>query len=48
MDETPRVTATPELLNQKHRVERRDGETDAEYQSRVELFELLLKNARGE
>ena len=42
----PRVVAASGMLDRKLTVVRQEGESDARYQSRQELFELLLDKAK--
>ena len=42
----PQVRAAPGMVDRKMMVVRREGESDAQYQSRQALFELLLADAK--
>ena len=41
-----RVLAAPGMLDRKFTVTREPDDTDAEYQARCELFEILVENAK--
>lgn len=45
-DNLPQVYPAPDMRDPSQTVTRREGETDESYQSRVELYELLIKNAQ--
>jgi hypothetical protein len=44
-DQQPRVIAAPGLLDQPFTVVREEDDTDASYESRCELFALLIEAA---
>jgi len=46
-DKRPRVIAAPELLDRPFTVVREEDDTDASYDSRCELFALLVEAARN-